>query len=97
MPLNPAAELTLSDITQFFDERKVSPVCPICSSRQWHLLTPAGEGTKTTRLKKLTPQGPVDAEYPAIPTFLVICTNCNFLREHAAMALGKWKFERGLK
>lgn len=75
-------EITVGDIQQFFDEKRVFNGCPCCSQNGWTLIeTPKNYvwnfGSNMTDGGFVMPS-------PSIPVALLACNNCGYIKAHAA-------------
>jgi hypothetical protein len=68
-------------IVEFFERVGVSDECPICKTRKWVLPHPDHGGILSL------PNPLSTGQTFAVPAYLVVCSNCQFMRLHAKITV----------
>jgi len=89
-----AKTLTPVDFLKFVGDRKIDTTCPSCHTTGWHPL----DHTKVGLAQILLQDGTApNVNGTNIPTIILICVNCGFVRSHSALILAQWKLNKEVK
>lgn len=77
--------ITLQDVQTFFADKKAQNGCPCCSQVAWTYLEAPPDYSWSLSSNKSN--GDFVMPAPSIPTILLACNNCGFIRPHAAMPI----------
>lgn len=75
-------KITVADIKDFLDAKKVFNGCPCCSQNSWTLIE-APHNYTWNYGSNMTDGGFVMPS-PSIPVALLACNNCGYIKAHAA-------------
>lgn len=77
------------DLGAYFDSVGATKDCPFCGNAKWHVITPSDNGVIRLETREFEPTGHMSAtKTSAAPVVGLLCTNCGFLRQHAALHVG---------
>lgn len=80
-----ADDLTFEEITGYFTKVGAADACPVCRTANWTIPSLPHDGT--VGLFTPRPDGGYLMPGGVIPTIVVACTNCGFIRLHSAAIL----------
>ena len=89
--------LTIREVIEFFEARGARPTCPFCGKNSWAVNDPTTEGVFANALHKPKEIGSVVVGGVVVPQVAVTCTNCAFVRTHAAVPIAAWLLEKESK
>ena len=87
-------KLSANEVVKFLDAKKAKPDCPMCGNGTWALVDHESEGVPMIPMLK---DGGLQLPPPHIPSIGLICTNCAFVRFHAARQIVYWIHTEGDK
>lgn len=73
--------ITREQFLEFLKARGVQSKCPCCGSEEW--LTAENDDGDIAMLILSNEGGDIDVNASNIPTLLIACGNCGFIRQHA--------------
>lgn len=81
--------ITLADIKDFYEAKKITAGCPACGKSDWIFAEPDVKGDLWA-LGSIQASGNMTLPFPTIPLAVLACKNCHHLRIHAAIPILEW-------
>lgn len=71
-----------NDVSDFLLEKEAKSECPCCGKNEWFIGQTEAEFSSQIRLMR--------EDELLLPTVILVCTNCGFIKQHAKLYIERW-------